>query len=194
MKLGAARRCQDVDADGCFVGAPVDTEALVGVAGHRPLDGPGADAEAAPGHGVVQDGAADGAGQVDGFAGDHVCCLDDLVACGLEGGAEAGPVGVSAGGGRGGVGDGDPDRLVDGQQGVDLLGDAGQGAGAQDAAAQHGFLDLEVGGLDLPPLVVEGDQVEGRVAAGVEQAGGQPVGPGLGAGCGGDGNLALDDP
>jgi hypothetical protein len=42
--------------------------------------------------------------------------------------------------GEGGVGDGDPDRLVGGQQGVDLLGDAGQGAGAQDTAAGHGLL------------------------------------------------------
>ena len=66
-----------------------------------------------------------GAGQVDGGVGQHACGLDDLVAGGLEGDAEAGPVRVGAGDGPGGVADRDPDHLVDGQQGVDLLGDAG---------------------------------------------------------------------
>src|SRR5215469_14184574 len=50
----------------------------------------------------------------------------------VAGDGEAGPVGVGASGGDGGVGDGDPQGLVDGEQGVDLLGDAGQGARAQD--------------------------------------------------------------
>ena len=80
------------------------------------------------------------------------------------------------------------------QQGVDLLGDAGQGAGAQDAAAQHSFLDLEVGGFYFSALVVKLDQFEGGMLAGIKQGGGQPVGPGLGASRGGDGDLALDDP
>src|SRR5262249_56348604 len=93
---------------------------------------------------------ADGGGHVDGFGGDDGGGPDELVVGGVQGDGEGGPVRVGAGGGEGGVGDGDPDCLVDDQQGVDLLGDAGQGAGAQDAAAQHGFLDLEVGRFDLP--------------------------------------------
>jgi glyoxalase superfamily protein len=43
VKLRVGQRCQDVDADGRFVGAAVDAEALVGVARERALDGPGAD-------------------------------------------------------------------------------------------------------------------------------------------------------
>src|SRR5262249_1435980 len=164
------------------------------VAGQRPFDGAGADAQAAGGQEVVQNVAADGAGQVDGFCGDDAGGLDDLVAGGVQGDGEAGPVRVGAGGGEGGGGDGDPDCLVDDQEGVDLLGDAGQGAGAQDAAAQHGFLDLEVGRFDLPSLVVKLDQLERGMLAGIEQGGGQPVGPGAGTGRGGDGDLALDDP
>jgi hypothetical protein len=62
--------------------------------------------------------------------GDHARGLDDLVAGGLEGGAEAGPVGVGAGDGHDGVCDGDPDYLIGGQQRVDLLGDACHGPGA----------------------------------------------------------------
>ena len=45
--------------------------------------------------------------------------------------------------------------LVADQQGVDLLVDAGGGAGAQDPAAQDGGFQLQVGGFDLPALVVE---------------------------------------
>src|SRR5215469_4408256 len=137
--------------------------------------------------------AADGAGQVDGFCGDHAGGLGDLLAGGVEGDGEAGPVGVGTGSGEGGVGDGDPQGLVGGQQGVDFLGDAGDGAGAQDAAAEHGLFDLEVGGFDLPSLVVELDQLERGMLAVIEQGGREPVGPGLGAGRGGDGDLALDD-
>ena len=71
--------------------------------------------------------AADSAGQVDSSADDDVGGLDDLLAGGLECDGEAGPVGVGAGGGEGGVSDGDPQGRIDGQQGVDFLGDAGQG-------------------------------------------------------------------
>ena len=76
---------------------------------------------------------------------------------------------------RGGVGDGGAQRLVGDQQGVDLLLDAVGGAGAQDAAAEDGGLELEVGGLDLPALVVENGQVTGGVAGRVEQGGDQPA-------------------
>ena len=64
----------------------------------------------------------------------------------------------------GGVGDRGAQGLVGDQQGVDLLLDAVGGAGAQDAAAEDRGLELEVGGLDLPALVVEDDQVPGGVA------------------------------
>src|SRR5262252_2251501 len=142
---------------------------------------------------MVQDGTSDGAGEVDYGVGDDACCLDDLVAGGLQGDAEAGPVRVGARDSRGGVGDRDPDGLVGGQQGVDLLGDAGHGAGAQDPASEHGFLQRIVSGFDLPSFVVQPDQVEGGVAAVIEQGGGQAVGTGAPPGGGGDGDLALDD-
>ena len=93
---------------------------------------------------------------------------DDLVAGGVEGDGEAGAVGVGAGDGGGGVGDRGAQRLVGDQQGLDLLLDAVGGAGAQDAAAEDGGLELKVGGLDLPALVVEGRQFAGRVAVRVE--------------------------
>ena len=73
----------------------------------------------------------------------------------LQGDGEAGPVGVDAGLGVGGVGHGGAQELVGDQQGVDLLVDAGRGAGAQDPAAQDAGLQFQVGGLDLPSLVVE---------------------------------------
>ena len=95
---------------------------------------------------------------------------------------------------RGGVGDGGAQRLVGDQQGVDLLVDAGGGAGAQDPAAEDGGLELEVGGLDLPALVVEDGQVAGGVAGGVGQGGDQPVAAGGAPGAGGDGDLGVDDP
>ena len=93
---------------------------------------------------------------------------DDLVAGGVQGDGEAGAVGVGAGDGAGGVGDGGAQHLVGDQQGVDLLVDAAGGAGAQDPAAEDGGLELEVGGLDLPALVVEDGELAGRVAGRVE--------------------------
>ena len=53
----------------------------------------------------------------------------------------------------GGVGDGGAQGLVCDQQGVDLLLDAVGSAGAQDAAAEDGGLELEVGGLIRPSLM-----------------------------------------
>ena len=53
----------------------------------------------------------------------------------------------------------------------------------------------QVGGLDLPPLVVEPDQGGGRVAAVVEQRGDQPVAVADPAAVGaGHGHVGLDDP
>jgi len=75
---------------------------------------------------------ADGAGQVDDGPGDHACCVHDLVAGGLPGDGEAGPVGIGAGLSDGGVCHGGAQDLIGDQEGVDLLGDAGWGAGTQD--------------------------------------------------------------
>ena len=103
-------------------------------------------------------------GEVGDGAGDHARGQDDLVAGGVQGDGEAGPVGVGARDRARGVGDGGAEGLVGDQQGVDLLLDAVGGAGAQDAAAEDGGLELEVGGLDLPPFVVQDGQVAGGVA------------------------------
>jgi len=62
---------------------------------------------------------------------------------------EAAAVGVDAAGGVDRVGDGDAQDLVGDQQGVDLLADAGGGAGAQDPPAEDAGLELKVGGFDL---------------------------------------------
>src|SRR5436190_14508173 len=102
--------------------------------------------------------------------------------------------GSGAGDGGGGVGHGGAQQLVGDQQGVDLLGEAGGGAGAQDPAAQDGGFHLQVGGLDLPPLVVKAHQAAGGVAVVVAQGGDQPVGAGAPARRGGDGDLGVDDP
>jgi hypothetical protein len=87
---------------------------------------------------LVEDGAADGADQVDEGVGEDVRGQGDLVAGGLQGEGEAGAVGIDAGG-AGGVSDRDADGLICGEQGVDLLGDPGRGAGAQDSATEHAF-------------------------------------------------------
>src|SRR5437763_11870695 len=99
------------------------------VFGDGTFDGVRADAQAPAGHEVGQQVAADGAGQVDGGAGDDAGGLDELVAGGVQGEGEAGPVGVGAGLG-GGVGHGGAQDLVGDQQGVDLLVHPGRGAGA----------------------------------------------------------------
>jgi hypothetical protein len=84
---------------------------------------------------IGQDVPADRADQVDDGAGDHVRGLDELVAGGLVGDGEAGPVRIDIGLGAGRVGHGGAQQAVDHQQGVDLLLDAGGGAGAQYPAA-----------------------------------------------------------
>src|SRR6266704_1917567 len=162
---------KDVDAEGGFVAGPVDVGTSGVVLGDGPLDDAGCDADAPVGEEVVQDEAADLADQVDNGLGDDTGGLHELVAGGVQGDGEAGPVGVDAGLGAGGVGHGQAEDLVAHQQGVDLLVDAGGGAGAQDSAEDAGF-ELQVGGFDLPPLVVEGDQPERRIAVVVEQGGG----------------------
>ena len=98
---------------------------------------------------------ADGPGEVGGGSGGDAGGEDDLVAGGAEGDGEAGAVGVGvgAGDGGGGVGDGGAQGLVGDQEGVDFLLDAVGGAGAQDAAAEDGGLELEVEGLNRPPLI-----------------------------------------
>jgi hypothetical protein len=75
------------------------------------------------------------------------------------------------------------------------LPDAVGGAGAQDASAQDRGFEFEVGGLDLPALVVEPNQFGGGVGEWVEQGGDQPVAAGVGArGGGDDADLRVDDP
>ena len=72
--------------------------------------------------------------------------------------------------------------------------DAVGGAGAQDPAAEDGGFQFQIGGLDLPPLVIQLDQFTGRVAVRIEQGGDQPVVAGAGAFGGSDGDLRVDDP
>jgi hypothetical protein len=76
---------------------------------------------------------SDLSGQVDGGADDDSGGLDGLVAGGVEGDGEAGPVGVDAVLGVGGVGNGGAQDLVSDQKGVDLLVDAGGGGRAAPA-------------------------------------------------------------
>ena len=89
------------------------------------VDDAGVGAQPTGGQQVGQDVAADGAGQVDGGGGGDACCLDELVAGGVPGDGEAGPVGVGAGAGAGGVGHGGAQELVGDQESVDSLGEAG---------------------------------------------------------------------
>src|SRR6516164_9639108 len=158
------------------------------------FDDAGADAQPPVGQQVVQDAAADVADQVDDGAGDDVGGLGKQVAGGVEGDGEAAAAGVDAAGGLDRVGDGDAQDLVAGQEGVDLLGDAGGAAGAQHPAAEDGRLQFQVGGFDFPALVVKGDQRGCRVLPVVGQGGGQPVDASVPPGAGGDGDLAFDHP
>src|SRR6266702_466960 len=177
---------EDGDADGGLVGGAVDAASGV-VLGDGALDDAGTDPQPPGRHEAGQDEAADPAGEVDSGAGDDARGQGDLVAGGVQGDGEAGAVGVGAGGGRGGVGDGGAQGLVGDEQGVHLLLDAAGGAGPQDAAAADGGLQLEVGGLDLPALMVENGQVEGWEAGRVGQGGDVPAVAGEAAGAGGDG-------
>ncbi|MFJ5130952.1 hypothetical protein ACIP80_38495 [Streptomyces sp. NPDC088555] len=125
------------------------------VFGDRTFDDARSGAGASIGHEVGQDAAADGSGEVDDRAGDDVRSLDDQGAGGVQSNGEADTVGVDVRAGAGGIDRGQAQGLVGGQQCVDLLVNAIRGTGAQD-----GGLDLQVGGLDLPALVVQGDQFE----------------------------------
>ena len=183
----------DGDVDGRLVGGAVDFAFCV-VPGHGALDDAGADAEPAAGHEAGQDAAADVPGEVGDGAGDHARGQDDLVAGGVQGDGEAGPVRVGARDRARGVGDGGAQGLVGDQQGVDLLLDAVGSAGAQDAAAEDGGLELEVGGLDLLPFVIQDGQVAGRVAGRIGQGGDQPAAAGGAPGTGRDGDPGVDDP
>src|SRR6266704_2562779 len=136
---------KDVDAEGGFVAGPVDVGTSGVVLGDGPLDDAGCDADAPVGEEVVQDEAADLADQVDNGLGDDTGGLHELVAGGVQGDGEAGPVGVDAGLGAGGVGHGQAEDLVAHQQGVDLLVDAGGGAGAQDSSAEGGGQPVDPG-------------------------------------------------
>jgi len=158
-----SRGCEDGDVDGGLAGGAVDGAAGV-VLGYRALDHAGAGPEPSREHQAGQDGPADGPCQVDGGAGGDARGQDDLVAGGVQGDREAGPVGVGARESGGGVGDGGAQGLVGDEQGPDLLLDAVGCAGAQDAAAEDGGLELEVAGLYFPALPVEDYDFPGRVA------------------------------
>src|SRR5437773_3137269 len=184
----------EADRDGGLVGGTVGGGAAGVVFGDGAFDGARADAQPPAGHRVGQQAAADVAGQVDGGAGGDAGGLDELVAGGVQGEGEAGPVGVGAGLGGGGVGHGGAQDLVGDQQGAGLLVHAAGGAGAQDPAAQDGGLQFAVGRFDVPPLVVKRDEFAGRVAVGAGQGGDQPGAGGGAAGLGRDGDLGVDDP
>src|SRR5215472_10907776 len=70
---------------------------------------------------VAQGGPADRAGQVGRPGGEDVAGGGDQVAGGLQQDGEADPVHVQPGPGGGGIGGGADERLVGGEQGVDLL-------------------------------------------------------------------------
>ena len=146
-----SRGAEDGDGDGGLAGCAVDLDFGV-VPGHGALDDAGGDARPPGWHEAGQDEPADFPGQA-GEGEDAGGGEDDLIAGGVQGDGEAGPVGVGTGEGAGGVGDGGAQYLVGDQQGVDFLVDAAGGAGAQDPAAEDGRLELEVGGLNRPPLI-----------------------------------------
>jgi hypothetical protein len=113
------------------------------------LDAAGADSGPAGRVEAGEDGAADAAGQVVVGAGD-VAGGDDEVLGGVDGGLVAGPVGVGPGGrGLDGVGDGDAQCLVEGEQGPGFLFQAGRVARSQDPALEQGVPQREEGDLVL---------------------------------------------
>ena len=91
--------------------------AVVEVAGGGAFDLAGAEAGPAGGQQGGQDGAADDAGQVGRVIRPDPLGCGELVACGFQGGGEAGPVGVGAGPGLDGGDHGHAQQLVDGEQG-----------------------------------------------------------------------------
>jgi hypothetical protein len=127
---------EDADTEGGFVAASGDIWSFGRIPGERAFDDARADAQPPGGEQAAQDPPADTAGQVDDSAGDDAGALDEQVAGGVQGDGEAGAVRVGAAGGLDRVSDGDPQDLVAGQQGVDLLGDPGRGPGTQYPAAQ----------------------------------------------------------
>jgi hypothetical protein len=95
-----------------------------------------------------QDRAADVAGQVAGLAGD-VAGTGDQDLGGFGGYLVAGTVGVGAWHGRDGVGDGDPQRLVEREECPYLLFQACRVAGAQYPALEQRVPQREVSDLML---------------------------------------------
>ena len=134
-------------------------------------------------------------GRPGGVVGGDVGRRGELVPRGFDGGGEAGPVRVGPRAGFHRVHHGHPQQLVDGEQGPDLLLQAGPVTRAQGMTVQQGVPQGEVGGFDLPPLVVQADQGGSGIAAVVRQRGDQPVGvldtAAVGAG---DGQVRFDDP
>ena len=143
---------------------------------------------------VGQHGAADVAGEVDAV-GDDVLAAHQEVLGGGQGGGEAGPVRVGARDGLHGGDHGPTQALVEGQQGPQLLFEAGWVGRAQHPALEQGVPQREVGQFVFPPLVIQLDQRSRGVAAVIVEAGGQPVGGGVSGAVGaGDGDVGADDP
>src|SRR3954454_7952554 len=106
-------RADDVDVGGGLVAASVDVGAAGLVFAVRAFDHAGFHPDSAGGQQVGQDVGADDADQVDDGVGDDPGGVDELVAGGVQGGGEAGPVGVEAGPAVGGVDHGGAQELVD---------------------------------------------------------------------------------
>jgi len=118
----------------------------------------------------------------------------DLVADGVDGDGEGDAAGVEAGDG-GGAGFQRAQRVVDGQHRPQFLADQFRGPGAQgEPGALEPGLELLVGALAFPALVIQRGDLRRGCLVRVEQAGGQPerLGAGLPAG-GGDGDGVVDD-
>src|SRR6266545_6796259 len=105
------QRAEDLGVDCGLVVGSVDV-AFGAVFGDGAFDHAWADPGPTRGLEVGEHGAADLADEVDGGLGDDAGGVDYLVAGGVQGDGEAGPVRAGQRLGGGGVGDGQPQRLV----------------------------------------------------------------------------------
>jgi len=98
---------------------------------------------------------------------------DDLGSGAVEGDGEADAARVECAGGASRVRADPHDRLIDGEQGVYPLIDVDRVAAAQDPSVEDRGLNRQETRLDLPSLVIESDEIRGRIADRAEQAGHQ---------------------
>ncbi len=167
------RRQLSAQAGDLQVGPGLAGRVLVPAA-ERGFDPAGAGSWAALPVQAGQDRTADVAGQAAGFAGD-VAGAGDQGLGGFGGDLVAGPVGVGVRHGLDGVGDGDPQCLIQRQQRPHLLFQASLFASAQHPALEQGVPQREVGNLVFPALIVERDQRLRRGRRG-DRAGWWPAG------------------